>query len=203
MAKRTHLKLRLSDVPQQYGRPQHQRPHPVPRHALGHRRLLQLRTRWVCRLKPYNRLYVHSESSLPHFCRFGVKLCHPGDSQKSGEEKLVYWGGGGCADSSMVVLGLDLEVCGVGRVPTVMENARKSWNLKPSWKVMEKSWIFVFFQEVMENLCLKERSWKSHGILHKLSVHTFLHALSCMYYDVCLVMVVAVRGGHVYLSKKF
>ena len=34
------------------------------------------------------------------------------------------------------------------RVPTVMENPE---NLKPSWKVMEKSWIFVFFQEVMEN----------------------------------------------------
>ena len=43
----------------------------------------------------------------------------------------------------------------------------KSWNLKPSRKVMEKSWIFVFFQEVMENCYFKK---KSHGILQKPSV---------------------------------
>ena len=56
------------------------------------------------------------------------------------------------------------------RVPTVMENPGKSWNLKPSWKVMEKSWIFVFFQEVMENWYFEGKSWKGHGILHKPSV---------------------------------
>ena len=54
---------------------------------------------------------------------------------------------------------------------------------------------------------------KSHGILHKPSVSytiygygnllvciykftTFFHALTCMYYNVCVVIVVAVRGSH-------
>ena len=82
----------------------------------------------------------------------------------------------------MVVLGLDLEVCGVGRVPTVMENPRKSWNLKPPWKVMEKSWIFVFFQEVMENLYLKEKvmekSWNfAQTISSYFSTCTLVHVL--------------------------
>ena len=32
---------------------------------------------------------------------------------------------------------------------------------------------------------------------------SFLHALSCMYFNVSLVMIVAVRGDHLYFSKKF
>ena len=39
--------------------------------------------------------------------------------------------------------------------------------------------------------------------LHLQVHYTFVYALSCMYYDVCVVMVVAVRGGQLYFSKKF
>ena len=65
----------------------------------------------------------------------------------------------------------------------------------------------------------EEKVMEIHGILQKLSVPsmiygdgrllvciykitTFFHALTCMCVYVCLVMVVAVRGGHLYFSKK-
>ena len=77
----------------------------------------------------------------------------------------------------------------------------------------------LFFQEVMEN----DISWKSHGILHKpsvlctmygygslvvvciiIQVHYFRsRSLVNVYINVCLVMVVVVRAGHLDFSKKF
>ena len=61
----------------------------------------------------------------------------------------------------------------------------KSWIVKPSWKVMEKSWNFVFLQEVMENSYFKTKQTIStiqcgYGSLlvciYKLT--TFFHAYS-------------------------
>ena len=84
---------------------------------------------------------------------------------------------------------------------------------------MEKSWIFVFFQEVMDNCYFKEKAWNFAEIIssiHKAIYGSFLvciykftacvpsHSLvHCMYHGVCVVMIVAVRGCHLYLSKKF
>ena len=74
----------------------------------------------------------------------------------------------------------------------------KSCNLKPSWKVTEKSGIFVFFQEVMENCYFKE---KVMGFCRNHQYKAM--AVSYMYYSVCVVMIGSVRGCHLYLSKKF
>ena len=88
----------------------------------------------------------------------------------------------------------------------------KSWNLKPSWDVMKKSWIFFFFSRRHGKLLCQG---KSHVILPKsdpcmiygcgsLLVYiykftTFFLALSLMYYNVCVV--VDVRRSHLNFSK--
>ena len=83
---------------------------------------------------------------------------------------------------------------------------------------MEKSWIFVFFQNYGKLII----QGKGHGKIMKFCKNrqfrarynygygsvlvciskftTFFHSLSCMYFNVCVVMVVAVRGGHLYFS---
>ena len=61
---------------------------------------------------------------------------------------------------------------------------------------MEKSWIFA--QSISSTHYMAMAVFYS---LH-LQVHYFLSlSLSCMYYNVCVVVVVAVRGGHLYYSK--
>ena len=105
------------------------------------------------------------------------------------------------------------------RVPTVMENP-EIWN-HPG-KSRKNRGFLSFFKKSWKTDISRKKSWKSHGILHKPSVlctmygygslvvciykfTTFFHALSWMYnyINVCLVMVVAVRAGHLDFSKKF
>ena len=81
----------------------------------------------------------------------------------------------------------------IDRVPTVMDNPGKSRNLKPSWKVMD----FYLFPRNHGKLIF-QGNLSLLVCIYKFT--TFFHALSCMYYNVCLVMIVVVRGGHLYFG---
>ena len=60
----------------------------------------------------------------------------------------------------------------------------KSWNLKPSWKVLERSWIFVLFQEVMDNCYFKEKVMgfcRNHQFSHEIYfiyIYIFIYILN-------------------------
>ena len=95
----------------------------------------------------------------------------------------------------------------------------RSWKILEFETIRESHGFLSFFQEVMESHEIsRKKSWKCHGMLHKPLVlcmiyghgsllvciynfTTFFHAPSCKYYNVCLVR--AVRGGHLWFSKKF
>ena len=66
------------------------------------------------------------------------------------------------------------------------------------FQVMEKSWNFTQTVSSVHNVWL----WQSCGV--HIQVHYFLsRSLVNVYINVCLVMVVAVRAGHLDFSKKF
>ena len=95
----------------------------------------------------------------------------------------------------------------------------QSWNLKLSWDVMssheKKSWktdiIRIFLEkswDIAQTIQFRAYTICGYGSLLVCSFKfpTFFRGISCMHaciYNVSFVMGVAVRGGHLYFSKKF
>ena len=68
---------------------------------------------------------------------------------------------------------------------------------------MEKSWFFVFFSRSHDKLIFHFQGKSSGKVMEFCTTRQFCARFSCKYYNVCLVMEVAVRGGHLYFSKTF
>ena len=88
----------------------------------------------------------------------------------------------------------------------------KSWENLEFETILESHGFLSFFKKSWQTDISRKKSWKSYGILQKLSVPCrymamepssrldlqvyYFHALLCAYYNVRVVMVVAVRGSN-------